>query len=87
PTTIEAIISQAKSDQKLGAAWSQGNFESGIGSCAAAIFDHTGLPVGGLNVSGPESRFSEIDDDEGDLLRKILIDAAGTASAEMGFVA
>jgi DNA-binding IclR family transcriptional regulator len=86
PTTIDAIIDQASEDRTAGIAWSQGNFESGIGSCAAAIFDHTGLPVGGLNVSGPESRFSHADPDAAAALRETLIDAARRASDELGFV-
>ena len=86
PTTVEAIITQARADRALGHAWSQGNFESGIGSCAAVVFDHTGQPVGGINVSGPENRFSGEDAAETLRLRECVTKAAQDASAELGYV-
>ena len=58
PTTVEGVIAQASDDRAMGYAWSVGNFEAGIGSCAAAVFDHTGTVIGALNVSGPDNRFS-----------------------------
>jgi DNA-binding IclR family transcriptional regulator len=59
PTTVEDVIAQAMGDKAMGYAWSVGNFEAGIGSCGAAVFDHTGTVVGGINVSGPDNRFSD----------------------------
>lgn len=85
PTTLEAIIEQARRDRQARHAWSQGNYESGIGSCAAAIFDHSGEPVGGLNVSGPESRFSSEDVARAAQIRDAVIDAARRASDALGY--
>ncbi|MFK7752262.1 MAG: IclR family transcriptional regulator [Sedimentitalea sp.] len=85
PATLEGIIAQARADRDAGIAWSQGNFESGIGSCAAAVFDHSGLAVGGINVSGPESRFSDADPAANAKLRQAVVAAAHVASTELGF--
>ena len=56
-TTPEALIEQLNGDRTLGIAWSVGNFESGIGSAAAAVFDSSGAAVGAINVTGPEAEF------------------------------
>lgn len=58
PTSVTQLIAQVVDDRSHGVAWSKGNFEPGIGSCAAAIFDHRGHPVAGINVTGPENQFS-----------------------------
>ena len=85
PDTLAAILEQARADHVAGFAWSEGNFEAGIGSCAAVVFDHTGQPVGGINVSGPESCFSGKDAAAAGRLREHVINAARAASAEMGY--
>lgn len=82
PTTIDAVIAQAVDDKAKGYAWSVGNFEAGIGSCGAAIFDHGGTVVGALNVSGPDGRFSEPDDSA--VIRDAVCQAASEASALLG---
>ena len=82
PTTLDAVIAQAREDKSKGYAWSVGNFEAGIGSCAAAIFDHTGQVAGALNVSGPDTRF--LDPHDSTLLRDAVCDAAKAASALLG---
>ncbi|GAB5446332.1 IclR family transcriptional regulator [Gymnodinialimonas sp.] len=81
PQTIDAIIAQAHADKAEGYAWSQGNFEAGIGSCAAAVFDHTGQVVGGINVSGPEARFTHRDP----ALTEAVTSAAQDASRALGY--
>ncbi|QXT38243.1 IclR family transcriptional regulator [Gymnodinialimonas ceratoperidinii] len=81
PQTVEAILGQAHHDKAEGFAWSEGNFEAGIGSCAAAVFDHTGQVVGGINVSGPEARFSDRDP----ALIDAVTSAAHEASRAMGY--
>ncbi len=86
PATIAAIIEQARADKAEGFAWSQGNFESGIGSCAAAVFDHTGQPVGGINVSGPEGRFSSDNPEAAAKLRDAVVRAAEEASGGLGYL-
>lgn len=85
PHTIEAILEQAHRDKAEGFAWSQGNFEAGIGSCAAAVFDHTGLVVGGINVSGPESRFSSSREGRDMALIEAVTAAARQASFALGY--
>ena len=82
PTTIHALIAQAADDRAAGYAWSIGNFEAGIGSCAAAIFDHTGAVVAALNVSGPDARFAAAE--SGAAIRDAVCRAAGDASDLLG---
>lgn len=82
PTTVEGVIAQAGDDKEKGYAWSVGNFEAGIGSCGAAVFDHTGAVVGALNVSGPDSRFSDPKDSA--IIRNAVRKAAAEASALLG---
>jgi DNA-binding IclR family transcriptional regulator len=57
-TTPDALLAQVAQDRAIGQAWSLSNFEAGLGSCAAAVFDHTGAPVAGINVTGHESHFA-----------------------------
>ncbi len=85
PQTIDAILRQAHHDKAEGYAWSRGNFEAGIGSCAAAVFDHTGQVVGGLNVSGPEARFAEGNAGRDPALIDAVTSAAKRASAALGY--
>lgn len=87
PRTIEEIIAQARHDKAEGFAWSQGNFEAGIGSCAAAIFDHSGKVVGGINVSGPEARFAADSEGRDSALIDAVASAAHRASAALGHIA
>ena len=84
PQTLQAIIEQARHDKAEGFAWSEGNFEAGIGSCAAAVFDHTGQVVGGINVSGPEARFSTGNADRDPALINAVTAAAQKASELLG---
>jgi len=87
PRTFAEILDQARRDKAKGFAWSQGNFEAGIGSCAAAVFDHTGQVVGGINVSGPEARFALGPEGHEVALINAVTSAARKASAAMGFSA
>jgi DNA-binding IclR family transcriptional regulator len=54
---LTALADQIARDRAAGMAWSAGNFERGIGSCAAPVFDHRGRVVAALNVTGPEAHF------------------------------
>lgn len=81
PQSIEAVLRQAHNDKAAGYAWSRGNFEAGIGSCAAAVFDHSGQVAGGINVSGPDTRFA---DGETALIAAVT-SAAKKASAALGY--
>ncbi|MBF9038463.1 helix-turn-helix domain-containing protein [Rhodobacterales bacterium LSUCC0246] len=82
PTTVEAVISQAANDKAKGYAWSVGNFEAGIGSCGAAVFNHTGAVVAALNVSGPDTQFT--DPESGSRIRDAVCRAALEASVLLG---
>jgi DNA-binding IclR family transcriptional regulator len=86
PVTLAAVLDQARADKALGVAWSEGNFEAGIGSCAAAIFDHQGRPVGALNVSGPQSAFVEESAAGTDRIKATVKRAADRASQALGYV-
>jgi DNA-binding IclR family transcriptional regulator len=51
-TSIDDLLRQVERDREIGLAWSDSNFEAGISSCAAPVFDHAGEVAGGINVSG-----------------------------------
>ncbi|MFV0243811.1 MAG: IclR family transcriptional regulator [Qingshengfaniella sp.] len=87
PVTLDAVLAQAAQDRTLGYAWSEGNFEAGIGSCAAVIFDHSGKPAGGLNVSGPISAFTGEASEGRETIRAAVVAAARQASLGMGYTA
>lgn len=57
PMSVAAVVAQARQDRAIGQAWSVSAFEKGLGSCAQAVFDHTGWPVAAINVAGPETHF------------------------------
>jgi DNA-binding IclR family transcriptional regulator len=57
PQNLQQILSQRKIDVKRGYVWSVGMIEPNIGSCAATIYNHEGMPIAGLNVSGPKDIF------------------------------
>ena len=57
-TTLNALEAQLERDRENGIAWSEANFEPGIGSAAVAVYDHLGSPVGAINVTGHASEFS-----------------------------
>ncbi|HZD88535.1 MAG TPA: IclR family transcriptional regulator [Pseudolabrys sp.] len=56
--TLAQMHAQLAADRAAGLAWSDGNYEAGISSVAAAIFDPTGEPVAAINVSGHSADFS-----------------------------
>jgi DNA-binding IclR family transcriptional regulator len=56
--TLAQLHAQLAADRAAGLAWSDGNFEPGISSVAAAIFDATGAPVAAINVSGRSADFA-----------------------------
>ena len=57
PTTFTALRARLDKDLAEGLAWSDGHYEPGISSVAAAIFDASGTPVAALNVSGQTVQF------------------------------
>lgn len=85
-TTLDALIAQVRTDRELGHAWSFGNYEAGIGSCAAGIRDHRGVVVAALNVTGPMAQF-EPGTDLAAQIRDAVMRAADEVSASLGYVA
>lgn len=55
--TQDELRAQLHKDRADGLAWSDGNYEPGISSVAAAVFDATDAPVAALNVSGRTGDF------------------------------
>ena len=83
-TTLEALQHQIAADRDRGAAWSAGNFERGIGSCAAPIFDHQGRVIAAINVTGPESQFVP-DTPQAAAIEAQIKSAAAQISASLGY--
>ncbi|MEX0346572.1 MAG: IclR family transcriptional regulator [Rhizobiaceae bacterium] len=84
PTSRIALEAQLDTDRKTGLAWSVGNFEAGIGSAAAAVFDSTGEPVAAINVTGPEHEFAE-SSGRRDEIHSALRTSAHEISQQLGF--
>ena len=76
-TTLLQLHSQLDADREAGLAWSDGNYEAGISSVAAAIFDATNEPVAALNVSGQLAQF------EGAARRVQISEAVKSAALEI----
>lgn len=55
--TLAQMHAQLEADRFAGLAWSDGNYEAGISSVAAAIFDASGEPIAAINVSGHAADF------------------------------
>lgn len=83
-TSLQALSAQIRADAARGVAWSSGNFERGIGSCAAAIYDHQGRAVAGLNVTGPEGQFQP-DTPLAAQIDSAVREAAAEVSAALGY--
>lgn len=83
PLTIDALLAQAREDRQAGFAWSEGNFEAGIGACAVVVLDDRARPAGAINVSGPESLFVEESDG---FIKDAVLSAAKEASMALGYV-
>lgn len=58
PSNMKELRALLDADRKAGVAWSHGNYEAGISSVAAPVFDAAGAPVAALNVSGHSESFS-----------------------------
>jgi DNA-binding IclR family transcriptional regulator len=55
PTTVKALLALLESDRARGYIVSRSNFEAGIASVAAPVFDADGAPVAAINISTPET--------------------------------
>jgi len=69
--TLEALAGMLDADRRRGYVISHSNFEAGIASIAAPIFDAKGEIVGAINVSTPENAIDveRFDSDVCDALR------------------
>ncbi len=59
--------------------------EPNIGSCAATIYNHEGVPIAGLNVSGPKDIFINENSKQAIIIIEAVLNAARISSAAMGF--
>lgn len=57
PVTPLQLHTQLDADRALRLAWSDGNYEAGISSVAAAIFDVSNTPIAACNVTGQTAQF------------------------------
>ncbi len=85
-TSPEDLRQQLEVDQKIGVAWSVGNFEAGIGSAAAAVFDASGKAVAAINVTGPEREFASKAGRREEIYAA-MTEAANHISHQLGFIA
>jgi DNA-binding IclR family transcriptional regulator len=85
PTSLAALMQQIDQDLAAGIAWSESNFEVGIASAAAAIFDSGGRVAGAINVTGPVASFDQRASRRRDIELAVRA-AADHASRRLGYV-
>jgi DNA-binding IclR family transcriptional regulator len=76
-------MARIAADRAQGLAWSEGFFEPGIGSCAAAIREASGRPVAAINVSGLVASFAGAE--RRARIGTAVAEAAREISARLGF--
>lgn len=74
---------QLNADRGSGLAWSDGNYEPGVSSVAAAIFDATNTPVAAINVTGQTAQFEG--EERRDRIGAEVADAASEISLRLGW--
>ncbi|GAA0613781.1 IclR family transcriptional regulator [Paenochrobactrum glaciei] len=84
PSTLEELIGQLAIELNDGIVWNISTFEAGIGSCACAVYDHTGTVIAAINVTGPDAYF-KIDEDALKNIELQMRKAADLISAELGY--
>jgi DNA-binding IclR family transcriptional regulator len=55
-TSARAVRRDVAEIRERGYAIDRGEFEQTLGCCAAAVFDHRGIPIAAISVSGPAER-------------------------------
>lgn len=85
PTRVEDLIVQIAHDRQVGLAWSESFYETGVSSFAAPIFDHSGLVVAAINISGPEAAFA-VEGGKRARIGESVRRAAMNISERLGFV-
>lgn len=86
PTSLQSLKIQLEADRALGLAWSESNYELGISSFAAPVFDHTGEVVAAINVTGPNGAFPVEGGRRGRIGETLRL-AARDISERLGFTA
>lgn len=85
-TSLDDLRRQLAEDRAQGYSWSFGNFEAGIGSCAAPIRDHRGRVIAAINVTGPQAAFDPAAPGVA-TIRAAVISAAAEISRGLGHAA
>jgi len=83
PATVQALLARLAEDRRAGLAWSEGHFEPGIASVAAAVRDAAGRPVAAINISGQLSSFDGAE--RRARIGAAVRHAAGEIGARLGF--
>lgn len=65
-----------------GYALDRGEFEATLACCSAAVFDHRGLPIAAISVSGPAERVSP----QFERIGSLVVDTARAISERLGFM-
>jgi PcaR/PcaU/PobR family beta-ketoadipate pathway transcriptional regulator len=81
-TTLDDLIAQLARDRAQGYVLSRSNFERGIASVAAPVFDADGAVTAAINITTPESTLSG--DDLETWIRDAVVDTAATISEWLG---
>jgi DNA-binding IclR family transcriptional regulator len=81
-TTLDGLLTRLAQDREAGLAWSDGHFEPGIASVAAAVRDATGRPVAAINVSGQAASF----ENNRARIGAAVAEAAAEISGRLGFI-
>lgn len=84
PATLAGLLAQIDADRSAGLAWSDSNFEIGISSAAAPVFDLTGKIAGAINVTGPNASFDTSATRRHDIERAVRA-AAERLSRRLGY--
>ena len=84
-TSLRALHGLLDHVRTTGIAESRSSFEAGIGSIAAAVFDHSGKVIGAINVSGPEPSFAV--PERHDTIARAVQESAEEISKRLGFIA
>ncbi len=83
-TSLETLMEQLANDRSRGVSWSVANFEPEIGSAAAPVYDHRGMAVAAINVTGHAGIFTE-GTEKAALIETTLKAAAQEISEALGY--
>jgi len=81
-TSIDDLVAQLAKDRARGCILSRSNFEPGIASVAAPVFDASGAVAAAINITTPESTLSGDDLETG--IKDAVIETAAAISEWLG---